>query len=145
MVLLRSLVPGKQEQSVANKRVVNQVLVQHRVYYYEFIRLTSELCDPKLQSFSKTGTTQSRKKVQNPDSIPSFIPFLQTGEELLSVQSQTPPARRKKYSCCGCVHKKNFKFSLFNVDLSGLMKWFSCESAPSLWSRTLLKPDFKPT
>lgn len=77
MVLLRSLVPGKQEQSVTNKQVVNQVLVQHRVYYQEFIRPTSEVCDPKLQPFSKTGTTQSRKKLQNPDLVPRFISILQ--------------------------------------------------------------------
>lgn len=62
MVLLSSLVPGKQEQSVTSKQVINRVLLQHRVYYYEFIRRTSERCDPKLQSLGKKScTAQSRK------------------------------------------------------------------------------------
>lgn len=135
MVLLRSLVPGKQEQSVTNKRVVNQVLVQHRVYYCEFISLASELCDPQLQSFSKTGTTQSRKKLQSP--FYSILAERRPASVCLGAQSQTSSEGEEIHS------NRKVKCSLFNVDLSGLMKWFSCESAPSSWSRPVLNLHFR--
>lgn len=55
--------PGKQEQSVTSKQVINRVLLQHRVYYYEFIRRASERCDPKLQSPKKTAPLGQGERV----------------------------------------------------------------------------------
>lgn len=61
-MFLRSLVPGKQEQSVTSKQVINRVLLQHRVYYYEFIRRASERCDPELQSLGKKAAPLGQGK-----------------------------------------------------------------------------------
>lgn len=41
VLLLRNQASGKQEQSVANKQIVNQVVARHK-----FIRHTSTICDP---------------------------------------------------------------------------------------------------
>lgn len=143
-MLLRSLVPGKLEQSVTNKRVVNQVLVQHRLYCCEFIRLTSDLCDPKLQSLSKLEPV-GQESASEPRFNPQFYSILAERSINFCLLRTKQQQRGRRHRVAAFIETRNLERSLFDVDLTGVMKWSSPESEPSLWARTLLKLHFKPT